>query len=384
MTVMTSEQIFTNARLVLADRVVAGSVCVSAGQITDVSESPSAVLGALDMDGDYLMPGLIELHTDNLEKHCVPRPNVNWPVASAVLAHDAQIAAAGITTVFDAVAVGGALDNDSREKMLTEAANAIRAAVKHGNLRATHFLHMRCEVSNPRMLEMYQPFRDEPLVKLVSIMDHTPGQRQFVDESKLRVYYQGKYGVDDAQFLEMIESRKKNQVLFSDKNRLAIAESCRKSGMVTASHDDATLAHIEEADGLGVSIAEFPTTLEAARAARDKGMTTIMGGPNVVRGGSHSGNASAADMAEAGLLDALSSDYVPASLLHGALMLHDNNGLDLPDAIATVTRNPAEMVKLSDRGEIALGKRADLIRVHRLDDGTPVVRQTWRAGERVA
>ena len=154
--------------------------------------------------------------------------------------------------------------------------------------------------------------------------------------------------------------------------------------MVTASHDDATLAHIEEADGLGVSIAEFPTTLEAARAARDKGMTTIMGGPNVVRGGSHSGNASAADMAEVGLLDALSSDYVPASLLHGALMLHDNNGLDLPDAIATVTRNPAEMVKLSDRGEIASGKRADLIRVHRLDDGTPVVRQTWRAGERVA
>jgi alpha-D-ribose 1-methylphosphonate 5-triphosphate diphosphatase len=202
-------------------------------------------------------------------------------------------------------------------------------------------------------------------------MDHTPGQRQFVDESKLRVYYLGKYGVDDAQFLEMIESRKKNQVLFSDKNHLAIAESCRESGMVTASHDDATLAHIEEADGLGVSIAEFPTTLEAARAARDKGMTTIMGGPNVVRGGSHSGNASAADMAEAGLLDALSSDYVPASLLHGALMLHDDNGLDLPDAIATVTRNPAEMVKLSDRGEIAPGKRADLIRVHRLDDGPP-------------
>jgi alpha-D-ribose 1-methylphosphonate 5-triphosphate diphosphatase len=381
---MASETIFTNARLVLADRVISGSVVISGEEIIRVDEGSSANHGAVDLDGDYLMPGLIELHTDNLEKHCVPRPSVNWPVASAVLAHDAQIAAAGITTVFDAVAVGGALDNDSREKMLTEAANAIRSAVRHGNLRATHFLHMRCEVSNPRMLELYEPFRDEQLVKLVSIMDHTPGQRQFVDESKLRVYFQGKYGVNDAQFAEMMVTRKQNQVLYSDKNRLAIAESCRARGMITASHDDATDAHIEEADTLGVTISEFPTTLEAARAAHAKGMTTIMGGPNVVRGGSHSGNVSASELAEAGLLDALSSDYVPASLLHGALMLHDDSGLSLPDAMATVTRNPARMVGLSDRGQIALAKQADLIRVRRLDDGTPVVRQTWRAGERVA
>jgi alpha-D-ribose 1-methylphosphonate 5-triphosphate diphosphatase len=381
---MITERIFTNARLVLADRVITGTVTMSGGHITGVDEASSSAPGAIDMEGDYLMAGLIELHTDNLEKHCVPRPNVHWPVASAVLAHDAQIAAAGITTVFDAVAVGGALDNDSREKMLTEAANAIRDAVQHGDLRATHFLHMRCEVSNPNMLALYEPFRNEPLVKLVSIMDHTPGQRQFVDENKLRAYYQGKYGLDEAQFAKMVISRKKNQAIYSDKHRLEIANNCREQGMVTASHDDATTAHIEEADALGITISEFPTTLEAAHAARAKGMTTIMGGPNVVRGGSHSGNVSASDLAEAGLLDALSSDYVPSSLLHGALMLHDNNGLNLSDAIATVTRNPARMVGISDRGEIAISKRADLIRVHRLDDGTPVVRRTWRAGERVA
>ena len=381
---MASETIFSNARLVLADRVVQGSVAIADGKITAVDEGPSAHPEAVDLEGDYLMAGLIELHTDNLEKHCVPRPSVQWPVPSAVLAHDAQIAAAGITTVFDAVAVGGAIDNDSREAMLAAAADAIRAAVRHGNLRATHYLHMRCEVSNPRALELFEPFRDEPLVKLVSLMDHTPGQRQFVDASKLRVYYKGKYGVNDAEFEAMVANRKMNQALYSDKFRIAIAELCRQGGVVMASHDDATDAHVAEADALGVSISEFPTTIEAAEAARAKGMTTIMGGPNMVRGGSHSGNVSTSDMARAGLLDALSSDYVPSSLLHGAFMLHDDHGLSLPDAISTITRNPARMVELSDRGEIAPTKRADLIHVRRLDDGTPVVRQTWRAGERVA
>ncbi len=381
---ISGEQIFTNARLVLADRVIEGTVTVKNSDIREVGEGPSSAPGAIDFDGDYLIPGLIELHTDNLEKHCVPRPKVHWPVPSAVLAHDAQIAAAGITTVFDAVAVGGAIDNDDREAMLAAAAHAIREAVRHGNLRVTHYLHMRCEVANPRAMELYEPFREEPLVKLVSLMDHTPGQRQFVDQSKLRVYYQGKYGLNDAQFEEMVTTRKANQALYSDKHRQAIAELCRAAGVVLASHDDATDAHIDEADALGVTISEFPTTLEAARAARAKGMTTIMGGPNVVRGGSHSGNAAASDLARAGLLDALSSDYVPSSLLHGAFLLHDGDGLSLPEAMATVTRNPARMVGLADRGEIAPDRRADLIRVRRLADGTPVVRQTWRGGERVA
>jgi alpha-D-ribose 1-methylphosphonate 5-triphosphate diphosphatase len=337
---MTSEQIFTNARLVLADRVVTGTAIIRGEEIVELADAASSIPGAVDLDGDFLIAGLVELHTDNLEKHCVPRPKVNWPVASAVLAHDAQIAAAGITTVFDAVAVGGAIDNDDREEMLAAAANAIREAVRHGNLRATHYLHMRCEVANPRALELYEPFRDEPLVKLVSLMDHTPGQRQFVDQSKLRIYYQGKYGLNDAEFEKMVADRKAQQLLYSDKHRHAIAELCRAKGVIMASHDDATDDHIDEAEMLGVTISEFPTTLEAAKAARAKGMTTIMGGPNVVRGGSHSGNAAASDLARAGLLDALSSDYVPSSLLHGAFMLHDGAGLSLPDAQSRADGRP--------------------------------------------
>ena len=159
---------------------------------------------------------------------------------------------------------------------------------------------------------------------------------------------------------------------------------CKNIGVTTATHDDATEAHIKEAITLGATISEFPTTVAAASAANNAGMSTIMGGPNVVRGGSHSGNVSAADLSDKGLLDALSSDYVPSSLLYGAFLLSDKQGLSLPDAIATVTTNPARMANFNDRGEIKAGLRADLIQVKRCTDGTPIVRKTFKLGERVA
>ncbi|MEP3112836.1 alpha-D-ribose 1-methylphosphonate 5-triphosphate diphosphatase [Nisaea sp.] len=377
------DAILTNARIILADGEVHGTVTVRNGKIEDISEGRTSAPGATDFDGDYLIAGLVELHTDNLEKHLIPRPKVHWPVMSALLAHDAQVTAAGITTVLDAVAVGGTLRDDARDKILMESADAIREASAHDMLRASHFLHMRCEVGNPNALTLFEPFKEDSLVRLVSLMDHTPGQRQFVDLEKLKIYYTGKHAMSDAEFDAMVEDRKKNQVLYSDKHRRAIAAACRDMDVVTASHDDATVDHVDEAHELGLTISEFPTTLEAAQHARKKGLTNIMGGPNVVRGGSHSGNVSAGELAEAGVLDALSSDYVPASMLHGAFMLHEKHGLSLPKALATVTANPARMVGLDDRGEILPGKRADLIRVRRAKDGTPVVRKVMRGGTRV-
>ena len=137
-----------------------------------------------------------------------------------------------------------------------------------------------------------------------------------------------------------------------------------------------------EAKADGIRIAEFPTTHEAARAARQHGMSVIMGAPNVVCGGSHSGNVSALDLAAEDLLDGLSSDYAPKSLLHGAFILHDRIGLPLPKAVATVTAHIAAGVGLPDRGELAPGKRADLIRVRWIGD-IPVVRSVWREGPQV-
>ncbi|MEQ9332050.1 alpha-D-ribose 1-methylphosphonate 5-triphosphate diphosphatase [Thalassobaculum sp.] len=380
---MTADLILSNARMVLADEVVLGTVHVADGRIAAVDTGGTAVPSAQDFGGDYLMPGLVELHTDNLEKHIQPRPKVHWPTSSALLAHDTQVVAAGITTVLDAIAVGGTLNDDIRDHIVRESAEAIRSFRAAGLLRADHHLHMRCEVANKDVLRLFEPFKDDPLVRLVSLMDHTPGQRQFVDIDKLRIYYQGKHAMSEAAFQQLILDRKESQKLYSDRHRRILVELAREAGHVLASHDDATEEHVDEAAGLGLTISEFPTTMAAARAARARGLRTIMGGPNVVRGGSHSGNVSAADLAEADVLDALSSDYVPASLLHGALLLHERHGMTLPGAIATVTRNPAAMVGLDDRGRIEAGARADLIRVKRLDDGVPVVRRAWRQGEQV-
>lgn len=380
----SDEIILTNTNIILSNEIIYGSVKIRDGCISEIDDQPTSIKNSIDLEGDFLLPGLIELHTDNLERHCVPRPSVLWPFRSAVIAHDAEIASAGITTVFDAIAVGGAMLNKDRDTVLIDAADAVRDAVTDKVLRVDHYLHMRCEVASTNVIESFNNFYEEPLVQLVSLMDHTPGERQFVDEAKLKIYYQGKYGLSDSEFDKMVIERKELQAKYSKKHRLEISSICKNIGVTTATHDDATEAHIKEAITLGATISEFPTTVVAASAASNAGMSTIMGGPNVVRGGSHSGNVSAADLSDKGLLDALSSDYVPSSLLYGAFLLSDKQGLSLPDAIATVTTNPARMANFNDRGEIKAGLRADLIQVKRCTDGTPIVRKTFKLGERVA
>ncbi|MBT5267241.1 MAG: alpha-D-ribose 1-methylphosphonate 5-triphosphate diphosphatase [Rhodospirillaceae bacterium] len=373
----------TNARMVLGDEVVHGTLAVSGGEISDISQSGSSVAEAEDLEGDFLIPGLVELHTDNLERHMMPRPKVFWPATPALLSHDAQVTAAGITTVFDAIAMGGTAWNADRETIMNTSVEAVGIAKSDDVLRADHRLHLRSEVSNPRAEELFERFADDPLVGIVSLMDHTPGQRQFVDLERLKTYFMSRYAMSEGQFEAYLRSKKADQEAHAHEHRQVIAAGARDRGLVLASHDDATEDHVEEAASLGLTIAEFPTTIDAARAAHACGMRTIIGGPNMVRGGSHSGNVSAGDLAKAGLLDAFSSDYIPSSLLHGAMLLHDKHGATLPDAIATVTRNPADMAGLDDRGELRIGARADLARIRSLDDGTPAVLAVWREGKRV-
>src|SRR5450432_1256445 len=171
---MSVETILTNACVVTADEAFAGTVIVRDGVIAAVERDRTAAAGAIDLEGAYLLPGLVELHTDNLEKHVSPRPGVRWPMRAAVLAHDAQIAAAGITTVFDALTVCEMRDNPVRAEMLDDAAAAVGAAQQAGHLRATHFLHIRCEVGHQEVVEVFRPFLDNALLGLVSLMDHTP------------------------------------------------------------------------------------------------------------------------------------------------------------------------------------------------------------------
>ncbi|WP_339781746.1 alpha-D-ribose 1-methylphosphonate 5-triphosphate diphosphatase [uncultured Thalassospira sp.] len=379
-----TEQIFTNAKIVLANDVIDGAIQIKNGIITDISDRAFDLPGAEDLGGDYLMPGLVELHTDNLDKHLTPRPKTRWPATAAVVAHDNQVASAGITTVFDAVSIGDVNEGSERIVRLVESVEALALAQDNNLLRADHKLHLRCETSFPGMADALGKMVDLALVKMLSVMDHTPGQRQFVSLEAYYTYYQGKYGLNDEAMSMFVATRKRDSELYSAKNRRLVVEAAHARGLALASHDDATTAHVAEAVSDKMTVAEFPTTLEAARASHEAGLGVMMGGPNLVRGGSHSGNVAAGDLARNGYLDIISSDYVPHSLLHGAMKLFDDfDGYDLPRAIRTISLNPATQVGLSDRGEIAVGKRGDLIRVHH-SPHHPIVRGVWREGVRVS
>ncbi|MEL7428596.1 MAG: alpha-D-ribose 1-methylphosphonate 5-triphosphate diphosphatase [Pseudomonadota bacterium] len=376
------DKIISNARIILADEVVEGNIRISDGLIADLGSGATTV-PSLDFEGDYLIPGLVELHTDNLERHVMPRPKSYWPTESAVINHDREVASAGITTVFDALSVGYLEKGSRGPEAIRELAGAIGGLQAKGALKVDHFIHWRCEVSGDHTFADTEELCQNPATGLISVMDHTPGQRQFVSLEAYHTYYQGKYGLTDEQMKEFIHERKDAQLRNSARNRRSIVALAHSLNIPLASHDDATVEHVAEAIEDGIVVSEFPTTLAAARAGHANSLSVLMGAPNVVRGKSHSGNVSARELANEGVLDILSSDYVPFSLLYGATLLARHcESISLPQAIATVTRNPAEQIGLLDRGEISIGKRADLVRF-RMDGDVPAIVEVWRGGERI-
>ncbi|WP_395669537.1 alpha-D-ribose 1-methylphosphonate 5-triphosphate diphosphatase [Rhodoferax sp.] len=384
---MSTEQLFTHAHLVLPDAVLAGSLRVQGGHIAEVQPGRSTVPGAIDLEGDYLLPGLVEMHTDNFERHLMPRPKVHWAELPALLAHDAEVAAAGITTVFDALGVGEADTESLRGSTWDSVLRTLDACQAQGMLRADHHLHVRCELPAPNTIDLFAPFMGHPRLSLVSLMDHTPGQRQWEDINHARIYFLGKKGWSEQKFQEQVARATQLQLQYAQPHRAYFVAFCKEHGIALASHDDTTVDHVRQAHAEGASMSEFPTTVAAATMARTLGLRTVMGGPNVVRGGSHSGNVAAAELARLGLLDILSSDYVPGSMLSGAMRLVDDGLMALPQAIATVSRTPALATGLADRGALQPGLRADLVQVRMVQvahgQHHPVVRGVWREGRRV-
>jgi alpha-D-ribose 1-methylphosphonate 5-triphosphate diphosphatase len=379
-----NDLILANATLVLADETVTGSVQIKDGLIADIAKGSQVPAGAIDLNGDLLMPGLIELHTDNLERHIEPRPKVNWPHASAIAAHDGELASVGITTVFDALRVGSVVSNSKANygeyaRLLADEILDLRAK---GALRINHLLHLRAEVCSETLIAELDKFGPDDNIGIVSLMDHTPGQRQFRDLTQLRHYVCGKHGLSEDQFEEHVADQMALTARLGAAHEAAAVAAALRYGAVLASHDDTLAEHVARSAQHGAQLAEFPTTVEAAQACRDAGILVMMGAPNLIRGGSHSGNVAASDLAKADLLDILSSDYVPSSLMTGALMLGDMWG-DVARGIATVTANPAKSVGLMDRGILQIGMRGDMVRVGRVA-GIAQQRGLWVAGQRVA
>ncbi|MCX7559042.1 alpha-D-ribose 1-methylphosphonate 5-triphosphate diphosphatase [Sulfitobacter sp. F26204] len=381
---MRPDLILANARLILKDSVIFGALCLQDGKIVEIEQGTSIPAGAIDCEKDFIAPGLVELHTDNLERHLSPRPETNWPHRAAILAHDRELAATGITTVFDAVRVGSIV-SDRRKRLMKyarEIATEISDMHRAGALKISHRLHLRAEICSETLIAELEEFSAEDRIGIVSMMDHTPGQRQFSDEAKFESYICAKHDLDKRDFSDYITFLKGLQEEHATEHEAAAVAAAQRFGARLASHDDTTAAQVALSHRHGVTLAEFPTTLEAAEACHGLGIATIMGAPNIVRGSSHSGNVAALELAQHDWLDILSSDYVPAGLLMAALILGELWD-DLPRGLATVTANPARSAGLDDRGQIDLDQRADLIRFARVD-GDTVLKETWVQGRRVA
>lgn len=377
-----TEAIFTNYRLQLPDEEVLGTLVVRDGVIAEIQ--PGVVAQGQDGGGDYLLPGLVELHTDNFEQRLSPRPKVRWPMDVAAVYHDRDLAAAGITTVCNAIAVGDITPTSLRMTQFDPMINTIYHGQAAGRFAVDHRLHLRCELGYEHVHAVTETYANHPLLSLISLMDHTPGQRQFVRVDKYKEYYQGKHGVSEAEMAGFIQERIDNQQRHAADNRRKLVELTQAHNICLASHDDATPEHVQESLRDGASIAEFPTTLTAAKEAHQHGLQVLMGAPNLILGGSHSGNVSAMDLVEHDLVDIISSDYVPQSLIQAMFLIAKQQDKPLHEIMRYFTSKPAKAIGLDvDRGSLAIGKRADFITIHH-DGVVPRLTSVRRQGQRIA
>jgi alpha-D-ribose 1-methylphosphonate 5-triphosphate diphosphatase len=374
------ELVLADAQLVLPDRVAAGTLVVRHGRIAAIDTGGTALPSAIRLDGALLLPGLVDLHTDNFERAIEPRTGVRMPGYAAMAAHDRETVASGVTTVLDALCLTDWDDDASRMDSLRRGIAALD--LLGGMMKAEHFLHLRVELPAEGAAEGFLSLVEHPRLKLVSLMDHTPGIKQFADIGAWRTLpWNLRRGEAE---LARIEARfAAGQARVADTRRSVLARLAGTS-IALASHDDRTEAHVAEAAADGILIAEFPVTMAAARAAKAAGQAVLGGAPNVVRGGSHSGNIAVSGLAEAGLLDALASDYVPSSMLEAVFRLHAAHGVALPNAVAMASTVPARLIGLADRGALEVGLAADLVQARWLPDGAALVDGVWRQGVRVA
>lgn len=379
---LSSEKIYTNYRLQLPEQEVHGTLLVKEGRIADIQ--PGTTSTGQNGQGEYLLPGLVELHTDNLERCVSPRPGVRWPLDAAATHHDRDLAAAGITTVCDAIAIGDVTPTSLRATEFHSMIQAIENKQTAGEFSVDHRLHLRCELAFEEVADMVSQHAEHPLLSLISLMDHTPGQRQFTQLNKFREYYIGKHGVTEAEMDDFIRDRLAAQKAHAETSRKTLVKLANEHRLAMASHDDATVEHVQQAISEGATISEFPTTLEAAKEAHANDLQVLMGAPNLVLGKSHSGNVSATELAEQDLVDLISSDYVPHSLLLSIFILAAKTQKPVHEAMRPMTVNPAQAIGLeSDRGTLEIGKRADFLTV-RLENNIPHLTNVISQGIRIA
>ncbi|WP_254546764.1 alpha-D-ribose 1-methylphosphonate 5-triphosphate diphosphatase [Halomarina pelagica] len=366
-----------DARVVTPTAAFRGSVAVSDGEIAAVESGRIDADGVARVDaaGRVLMPGIVDLHGDDIERHLRPRSNARVEVPMALVAADRANVAAGITTKFHAIAFEEAPEKDRSPELASRIVDAVGST---DSLLADHRIHARCEITDDACVDAVEAVLARGAATLVSVMSHVPGKGQFRDVERFRSYYENDANLSGRDADALIEERTNLSEATLSARVDRVVSAARTAGAVVASHDDETPVEVERLRERGVAISEYPITLDAAERARDLGMTTAMGAPNLVRGGSQWGNLSTSDAIAADAADVLLADYHPPSLLAAPFV---DTGEPLPVRVARVTAAPADAVGLTDRGRIEAGARADLVLVD--PEPTPVVERAFVAGEPV-
>jgi alpha-D-ribose 1-methylphosphonate 5-triphosphate diphosphatase len=387
---MSSRRIIQNATLVTPDGLQRDShLLIDRGRIAALGANGSYVDGypgdteVLDARGAYVLPGLIDLHTDTLEKEITPRPAADFPIAIAVHELDRKLVACGITTVYHSLHFGyQEAEWSSRSKYTRrEVVDGVRALAGQHSLARTR-IHARFEIvgDGPKTRDLVCALLDEGAVDLLSFMDHTPGQGQYTRERF--VSQRMREGRSEAEALAVLEEKQRRPRL-SLADMRSVAQLAISLGVPVASHDDDTPEKVRQMHDLGVSVCEFPVTMTAAQTARELGQHVLGGSSNVLRGGSLTGNLNVTEAIRMGVMDGLCSDYYPPSMLHAVFKLARENVLPLHRAVATASLIPAEAAGIADEtGSLMVGKEADLV-VVRLRGDHPVVTHTFVRGELV-
>lgn len=377
---MNNHYYLTSAQVMLENETLNdAAVLIANGHIVAINPASSAGAQEINLSGHTLMPGMIDLHCDALEKEAEPRPGVHFPFDFACAQADKRNAAAGITTIYHALSFANAELGVRNNNTAAELARAVHAWQEHALV--DNRVHARYEITDPTAPDILNELLGLDEIHLMSFMDHTPGQGQFKSIDAYRDFLSRTYKKDAAEF-EILLANKLAQGEGAVARMEQLAQHARELGIPLASHDDDRPEKVDVVKKLGVSVSEFPINLETAQAARAAGLATLFGAPNILRGKSQSGSMRALDAVKAGVADCLCGDYSPAALLPAVLKLPELAGIKLHEAVALVTCNPARAVGLKDRGVIAAGKRADLLAVRHLG-GLPQVSRVWSEGLQV-
>ena len=365
----------SDVKLILADRIIEnGALKIENGMIAEITGSPG------QPSGFTVFPGFIDMHGDMIELELEPRPKVDFPMEVAVGHLDARLAAAGVTTAYAGVSFSRSAKDGERRSF--EHTSAIIRALKDSiqGLRVDHRIHARFDMTYTDAIAALEGLLEAGAVDLVSVMDHTPGQGQYRNIEKL-IGYRMRGGTSEEQARAEIQTRMDNAVPVEQllKNLKEVSRLCKAHGVAMASHDDDTVQKAKLMADIGAVISEFPVTMEAAQVAKERGLMIAMGAPNAMRGQSYSGNLSAREAHAAGLLHILAADYHPAAILPAIRALSASDPDGLVGAVRLASKNPARALGLSDRGEVATGKRADFVVV----DANDRVVQTICHGETI-